>query len=299
MEFLRFGSHIPGNYWGCCACCIIQNFNTNPDDKASIQMVYGDSNDIIVDPDGVKGELFAGPTYRDIFWQRIRVGTFDVRPMPNHGFFAILTKSQVGSNNGKKWLAILKEAGFEFIRTVDNSVYTGAGLKPEVGHSHPNYIFGLFRNIGNGAIKDPFTPPKEWTDLPSVKTEARSMLFADADDISALPGGELAALASKQQAEDRAIWDSHEPRPFMSKEELEAEGIIPTLAGQRDFFRLRYNKPIFGPQTQDERNETIERLKAALASSPAGRVESIESCLDDECEDDDEDVIIDITDDPF
>ena len=43
MEFLRFGSSIPGGYWGCCACCIIQNFKFDPKAKASIQLVSGDS----------------------------------------------------------------------------------------------------------------------------------------------------------------------------------------------------------------------------------------------------------------
>ena len=36
-----------------------------------------------------------GPTYRDIFWQRIRFGTFDKRDMPNHAFLAILTENQL------------------------------------------------------------------------------------------------------------------------------------------------------------------------------------------------------------
>lgn len=160
MEFNRFGSTIPGSYWGCCACDIIQNFKVDPDSKASIELVAGDGG-------GSLGK-YAGPTYRDIFWQRIRFGTFDTREMPNHAFIAILTDDQLLGGVGKKWLAILKEAGFEFIRSVSNSVYQGQNL---LGKSKPtdgsrNHIFMLVRNIGAGSIKDQFTPPKQWTDLP-------------------------------------------------------------------------------------------------------------------------------------
>lgn len=173
MEFLRFGSSIPGSYWGCCAVCIIQNFKMDPDSKASIQIVDGDGGTPIMDGSDF---LYAGPTYKDIFLQRLRYGTFGKHDMPNHTFLAVLTSQQISGGYGAKWLALLKEQGFEFIRTVDNSVYTGQGLLGEEHDededyddgmsSHPNYIFGLFRNVGNGAIDDPFLPPKAWTDLP-------------------------------------------------------------------------------------------------------------------------------------
>jgi len=169
MEFLRFGSSIPGSYWGCCAVCIIQNFKVDPDAKASVELVGGDGGNPI--PDGEGGMKFVGPTWRDIFKNRIRFGTFSTSDMPNHGFIAILTQSQVSGGVGLKWLQILREEGFEFIRAIDNSVYTGQGLisKPgDIGRisSHPNYIFGLFRNIGAGAVADPHAPPPQWTSLP-------------------------------------------------------------------------------------------------------------------------------------
>ena len=68
---------------------------------------------------------------------------------------------------GTKWLKILKENGFEFIRTTDNSVYTGSKVEktPGNGHSHDVYLFGLFRNIGKSSVKDPFQPPKAWVAL--------------------------------------------------------------------------------------------------------------------------------------
>lgn len=167
MEFLRFGSRIPGKYWGCCAVDIIQDFKFNPDAKMSSQIVYGD--DGMPATHEYSGELlYAGPTYRDIFKTRIRMGTFSTEDMPNHAFFAVLTAEQCSDGWGKEWLKILKEEGFEFIRCVDNSVYTG----PDINDSmppHKNYIFGLFRNIGAGKVSDPHKPPKAWLDMPDPK----------------------------------------------------------------------------------------------------------------------------------
>lgn len=222
MEFLRFGSSIPGSYWGCCAVCIIQNFKVDPDAKASIQMVSGDGG-------GAIGDTFAGPTYRDIFWQRLRTGTFSTGDMPNHTFFAILTQQQVSGGVGAKWLAILKEAGFEFIRTVDNSVYTGPTLKNSTEKSsHPNHIFGLFRNIGQGAIADPFTPPKEWTALPQIKPEAwLSLSDSNSEGIS------KTELLKEQQAVDLAIWNKIGPAKFLTRKQIEAAGAPVILAGLR------------------------------------------------------------------
>jgi hypothetical protein len=164
MECLRFGSSIPGGYWGCCAVDIMQNFKVDPDAPASIQITSGDGGGACLKD----GQLaFAGPTYRDIFNARLRIGTFGKADMPNHAFIAVLTAWQLNEVHGKKWLAILKEAGFEFVRTVSNSVYGGQSLLSGEPTDHsPNHIFMLVRNIGSGAIKDPFTPPKEWTDLP-------------------------------------------------------------------------------------------------------------------------------------
>lgn len=174
MEFLRFGGHIPGRYWGCCACSVIQNFKVDPDQKWSSQVQYGDSGTAYIDP-SKQAQVWVGPTYKDIFLARLRFGEFSGEDMPSHAFFAILTEGQVSGGVGLKWLAVLKEAGFEFIRTVDNSVYGGKTLASDFskqeGNPHKNYIFGLFRNIGRNRVLDQFTPPKAWTDLPKVKEE--------------------------------------------------------------------------------------------------------------------------------
>lgn len=233
MEFLRFGSSIPGSYWGCCCVDIIQNFKVDPDAKASIQCVSGDSGTPM-------GDKFFGPTYRDIFWQRLRIGTFADRDMPNHAFLAVLTESQVNGGVGQKWLKILHEAGFEFLRTIDNSVYTGADLladpaKP-TGHSHKNHLFGLFRNIGKGAVPDPFAPPAAWTSLgENTKTQ-------------------------------REIYDSINVK-FMSESELVKAGVPVTLAG------LRSQNPQELKSTRDARNaaagKTAEKKLFNTAPEPA------------------------------
>lgn len=238
MEFLRFGSTIPGSYWGCCACDVIQDFNQYPDAKASIQLVTGDTGSAITNNDGVS--LFAGPTYHDIFKQRIRVGTFDNRDMPNHGFLAILTAEQLEGEIGQQWLVILKAAGFEFIRSVSNSVYGGPNLYDGSGGggddeyyegddgdggSYLNHIFGLFRNIGNGAVEDPFTPPQQWLDIPSVVPEMTNFLPETSDG--------RRALAMTQRTAQTAIWNELGPATFMTEKELEAQGVPVWLAGLR------------------------------------------------------------------
>ena len=193
----------------------------DPDAKASIQLVSGDGG-------GPLGDLFAGPTYRDIFWQRLRIGTFSNRDMPNHAFLAVLTESQIQGTYGAAWLAILKEAGFEFVRTVCNSVYAGATLSDKPGDQSQNHIFGLFRNIGQGSITDPFTPPKQWQDLPSVVPEAW-LSFNE-------PNEGTFNLANEQRIAQRKVWDSHVPKPFLTKAQVIKAGAPVILAGLRSKF---------------------------------------------------------------
>lgn len=244
MEFLRFGSSIPGAYWGCCAVCIIQNFKVEPDAPASIQLVSGDGGG------SIGGGLFAGPTNRDIFHQRLRIGTFGAQDMPNHGFLAILTEWQIKSALGKRWLAILREAGFEFIRTVNNSVYSGSALGSPTANvnNNDNYIFGLFRNIGRGGLKDPFTPPKEWTDLPKVKTEVWDFVSLAPDD-NAWNWNEL---TKTQHTEDTSVWNAIGKPTFLTEAQVVAAGAPVTLAGRRSKY----------PQQVKSARESVEALEA-------------------------------------
>jgi len=238
MEFLRFGSSIPGSYWGCCAVCIIQNFKVSPSAPASIELVDGDGGTPL-------NGKYLGMTYKDVFLNRLKIGTFSFKQMPNHGFIAILTDWQVGNGVGKEWLAILKEQGFEFIRTVDNSVYTGDKL---IGDgkvsSHKNYIFGLFRNVGAGSVEDQFTPPKEWTDLPTVVPEAWGHI---PDPIS---------LTHEVMEAQLPLYKALGPVKFYTEAELEAAGVPVTVAGRRS------DKP---QQLKKNRKDSAKSEKAAPA----------------------------------
>lgn len=219
MEFLRFGSSIPGAYWGCCACSIIQNFKVDPDQPASIECTDGDS--------GNSCSKFAGPTWRDIFWQRLRYGEFSIRDMPNHAFIAILTQSQLDGGYGKQWAEILAEAGFEFVRTVCNSVYSGEALFKEVGakDSSKNHIFMLVRNIGNGRITDPFTPPKAWSDIKGRVVAAHDCLAENMEKV-----------ARAQEEFHTKVWNDKGPAKFYTAEELETLGVPVVMAGIRTQF---------------------------------------------------------------
>lgn len=233
MEFLRFGSSIPGSYWGCCACCIIQNFKVDPDAKASIQLVSGDGG-------GAIGDQFAGPTYKDIFWQRLRIGTFSNSDMPNHAFMAILTEWQINSSIGKKWLAILKEAGFEFVRTVNNSVYSGPNLGNPTAKSqnNDNHIFMLVRNIGKGALKDPYTPPKAWTDMEQVVPEAWQ----------GVPEDQRVAMAKDVHKIQKEIWNKIGKPKFLTAAQVREAGAPVILAGKRSKY----------PQQSEDSRKQIE-----------------------------------------
>lgn len=243
MEFLRFGSSIPGKYWGCCAIDIIQDFKFDPDEKASIQIVSGDSGSPITRNGRF---VFAGPTYKDIFRQRLRIGTFSDRDMPNHAFFATMTEYQATSCSiGKKWLRILKEEGFIFIGCVDNSVYSGDKVvkKPGTyGKKSPkrNYIFMLLRNIGEGAIPDPFTPPDFWTSLPDPY------------------GGDLSP--DNMQKVQLELWDKLGKPKLLTEEEVVKAKAPVILAGLRS---------AFPPQTKGQRDDALSRVYGASKAKKA------------------------------
>ena len=276
MEFLRLGSSIPGSMWGCCAVDVIQDFKQHPDDKASIQIVNGDEGTPIQHPKG--GFMYAGPTYGDIFKQRIRCGTFSSRDLPNHAFIAVLTASQLSYTNGKAWLKILKEEGFEFIRAVDNSVYTGAKTLDEPGkftstQSHINYIFGLFRNIGKGALRNPYQPPEEWLELePVVSSDTLEVWQALAE--------EAERLTIEYQTYHLDRWHSNPAPPFLTEQEVIDAGATVTYAGLRSKF----------PQQSKTAREAEEaNLKKAGGSSSSAFPSAMATAVPEyvEIEDDD------------
>jgi hypothetical protein len=256
MEFVRFGGTIPGEYWGCCCVDIIQNFHQDPDTPASIQLVEGDGGSPLT-----KGNEFAflGPTLRDIFWQRLRISTFGLDNQPNKAFLAVFEESQLSSSCGSKWLAILKEAGFEFIRAIDNAVYTGSKLDGKLS-PHPNYLFGLFRNIGGARIEDPFTPPKQWTEL---TTNGKTELWEFIRDIEFKETLSRKALGTEHRNADRVIWDEHGPTNIMSESEVVAAGAPVIMAGLRT---------MFPPQNKADREA---RMKAFPDYGPSEGTQSL------------------------
>lgn len=266
MEFGRFGGNITMGYWGCCACCILQDFNQDPDQKASIQLVDGDGGSGLFN--SMNEQLYAGPTYKDIFWQRLRFGTFGLDDMPNHAFLAILTQGQLEHGYGKQWLALLKEAGFEFIRTINNSVYTGQNLvtdevdeeyeydydpddtSPVHGDS-ANYLFGLFRNIGRGAAPNPFQPPQEWLDLPAGTPE---VYIEDG-----------AALASKAQAFQLTAWAKLPKQDtLLTEAQLREKGAPVTLSGRR----VAEAKPKLKPADVNSKEVSLKGAGSKAAAIP-------------------------------
>ena len=230
IEFLRFGSQIPGSYHGCCDVDIIQSFSCDPQDKHAIELMHGDSGTSLTNGNGEV--LYAGMTNEEVFRDRLRYGTFSNRDMPNHVFLAVLTEGQIGSHIGKKWLKILKEEGFEFLRASDNAVYTGVYVSkdPEKFENtpHTNYIFGLFRNIGMyGSLKNPYLPPSLWTDITveHQSPEVWQMLPAEK---------ELKKFAVAQRSAQLARWNARGPAKFYTEEELTKKGVTPLSAGRKN-----------------------------------------------------------------
>lgn len=251
MEFLRFGSSIPGSYWGCCAIDIIQNFNVNPNDPASIELVDGDAGCPTL-KDG--SPVFAGKTYKEVFQTRLRIGTFSSKELPNHAFFAVLTETQVSGGYGKEWLKILYDEGFEFLRTIDNSVYSGPTLHIDNSvSSHPNHVFALFRNIGAGQIKNPYIPPKEWLKLAPKLALTPSKLRT------------LEKKIEKETADQLKKYQNLPPLTFYSKEELEAASVPITRAGKRSKFPQESEA---ARKTKDKANQPGAKAKDSSIVSP-------------------------------
>lgn len=228
IEFLRFGSSIPGGYWGCCAGDIIQAFKTLPNEPASCQSVNGDSGYPQQNENGQ--DLFFGMTNEEIFRSRLRVGTFGTGDMPNHFFIVVLTDSQCNGAIGKAWLPIMKECGFEYVRSVNNSVW-----------NVNNHIFMLVRNCGDNARADQFTPPKTWTDLPSIGKKELWELIPDTK-----------ALTAEYKAVDAAVWDKLGNAKLYTRDEVVKAGAPVVLAGQRSEY----------PQEEESIRQAYDATKA-------------------------------------
>lgn len=243
MEFLRFGSSIPGTNWGCCAIDIIQCFDVDLDEPASIQLVSGDGGTPM-------GDKFLGKTHREIFLQRLRIATFSSSPMPDHVFLAAITSSQIRTTYGKKWLEILKEQGFEFIRATGNSVYTTNEVPDTPSKKYFDgdevkvvYLFGLFRNISKQPV-NPKKPPEYWETLPDP-----------------YKGRNKRAVQIKH-------WNSLPETKFYTEAEIEAASVPITYAGIRSKFPQQLKK---ARKRIEEVEKKSKEISKAFSKDPFGK----------------------------
>jgi hypothetical protein len=180
--------------------------------------------------------------------------------MPNHVFLAVLTEQQIRGGVGLKWLKLLKEQGFEFIRTTDNSVYSGPELlKPSVSRSpHRIYLFGLFRNVGAGAVENPFVPPAEWTALDKVVPEAWEKL------------SDTAELAVGQQEAHTKLFKKLPKNKWMTEDELEKTKTPITLAGRRSQYPQEFKTDREAKETAAKGASGSTGQKAKPVAAPFG-----------------------------
>ena len=156
MEFIRYGARTGGRRIGCCAIDLLQGFDVDPDSEMLCPAKYGDTGDPILE-NGM--QAYFGPTALDIFKQRLKVGTFDRSPMPSRMFIAAIAGKQLHATNTRKWLRILKEHGFRWMTSADNSVY---------GEGSIVHVFVLIRDISNRTT--PFAPDA-WTEIDAEPIE--------------------------------------------------------------------------------------------------------------------------------
>lgn len=165
IECLRFGARRGGDGIGCCAVDVIQGFGNPPDAICPQKPFYDGDSWAPVFYSGTSRQLCVGGeniTNEQAFLAYLTHGSFTSEPEPDHAFIAILAKEQCEeSSSGKKWLAILKREGFEWVGCTSNSVY---------GECHPNHIFMLIRSththMEDSEIESLKRPPQIWDELP-------------------------------------------------------------------------------------------------------------------------------------
>ncbi len=182
IECLRLGARRGGEGIGCCAMDIIQGFDNSPEGLRPQQPFYnGDCWTPEMYP-GTDDQLCVGGgdvTNEQAFLAYLAHGSFSPEPYADHGFIAVLTGDQCKSSNGKKWLAILKREGFEWVGATSNSVY---------GEYHPNHVFMLLRSthteMGENEIELLKKPPKAWEELPEPTETPEERFRTLADEYS-------------------------------------------------------------------------------------------------------------------
>jgi len=112
----------------------------------------------------------------------------------------------------------------------------------------------LFRNIGNGRIQDPFTPPKEWTDLPEVCEEV----------ISSIPDDVKKLIIEKQTKAHTKIWKAGETK-ILKESDIVAAGAPVIMAALRTEFPV---------QVKERRGKRLaERKEKGAPSAPSSGIQ--------------------------
>lgn len=164
IECIRFGGRRGNLGIGCCAVDILQGFSLDPYDTGRSTPFYdGDTQQPIF---GETGEqLHIGGTNEEMLLAYLTHGSFSADPQPDHAFIAVLSDEQLSSSGyGREWLKILYREGFDYVTSVNNSVYQ---------EDHVNHIFILIRNAG-GYIdsEESLQVPEVWKKL--EKTERQT-----------------------------------------------------------------------------------------------------------------------------
>jgi hypothetical protein len=137
-------------FTACCGADVLYGFGVGPGVK---------------DPNGISGYKSDGMNYlRDAEGKQIPITFADKfradfekqqRAYPSRAYVAIVNTQQYEAHN-QAWPKLMKEMGFEFVRSWYNSVHAGNG---------PLYMFVLCTD-GKGRSEVFTQPPKGWEDLP-------------------------------------------------------------------------------------------------------------------------------------
>ena len=158
IEAVRFGARLGRIGIGCCGLDLIQGFSHSPEDETTFPLRYGDEDTPIFQDtcDGDGGVMAITGTNIEVLKALLTLGTHDQEPKEARSFLVTLNNDQICSEEGRKWLAILKGLGFEYLRSFENGVY---------GADSWVYLFGYFRAYEGGASITRSVPG--WDELPA------------------------------------------------------------------------------------------------------------------------------------
>jgi hypothetical protein len=106
----------------------------------------------------------------------------------------------------------------------------------------------LFRNVGSGAIKDPYTPPKAWSDLKQVVPETWQHYDFKGVDFN-----------KQVQEAQLPVYNALPKNEFLSEKKLETLGVPVTYAGCRS---------TMPQQSKDARVAVQGKAKASSIKAP-------------------------------